>query len=42
LIAKLRERRYSGALVFEIGGDAEKMPAWLREAKEKMDAWIEG
>ncbi len=40
LIAKLRETRFGGVLMFEIGGDAEKMPGWLREGKSKMDAFV--
>ena len=40
LISKLHEARYSGVLVFEIGGDPAKMPGWLREAKCKMDAYV--
>lgn len=39
LIAALRKIEYGGVLVFEIGGDPEKMPGWLREGKQKMDAW---
>lgn len=40
LIAKLRETRFGGVLMFEIGGDAEKMPDWLRAGKRKMDAFV--
>jgi len=40
LIAKLRENRYGGILLFEIGGDADKMPGYLREGKLKMDAYV--
>ncbi len=40
LIAKLREERYGGVLMFEIGDDAEKMPGRLREGKSKMDAFV--
>ena len=41
LIAKLRELEYSGVLVFEMGGDPEKMPEWLRKGKRKMDGYVE-
>jgi len=40
LIAALRRIEYPGLLVFEIGGDPEKMPDYLRQGKEKMEAWI--
>lgn len=40
LIASLRKIEYGGVLTFEIGGDPEKMPEYLREGKEKMEAWI--
>ncbi len=40
LIAKLREARFGGVLMFEIGGETEKMPDWLREGKRKMDAFV--
>ncbi len=40
LIGKLREIEYAGVLVFEIGGDADKMPGYLRDAKSKLDGYI--
>ncbi len=40
LIGKLREVRFGGVLMFEIGGGAEKMPSWLRDGKSKMDAFV--
>lgn len=40
LIGKLRETGYRGTMVFEIGGDAEKMPEWLRDAKRKLDGYL--
>jgi sugar phosphate isomerase/epimerase len=38
LIAKLREIRYAGVLVLEIG-PMEGMERWLPEAKAKLEAW---
>ncbi len=40
LLAALHEIEYDGILLFEIGGDADKMPEYLREGKTKMDAYI--
>ncbi|MDP7019192.1 MAG: sugar phosphate isomerase/epimerase family protein [Pirellulaceae bacterium] len=37
LIAKLRETKYSGVLVFEIGGPAEEMPNFLTDAKRQLE-----
>ncbi len=40
LIAKLRETEYGGVLIFEIGGDADKMPGYLRDAKSKLEGYL--
>ncbi len=40
LIAALRRGGYTGLLMFEIGGQAEKMPGYLAEAKHKLEAWL--
>lgn len=40
LIAALRRSGYSGILMFEIGGPAEKMPGFLAEAKRKLEGWL--
>lgn len=40
LIAALREIEYDGALVFEIGGDPDAMPGYLRDGKEKLEAFL--
>jgi sugar phosphate isomerase/epimerase len=40
LIDALRATNYAGVLVFEIGGDPEKMPGYLREGKQKLDGYI--
>lgn len=40
LIAALRRIGYSGLLMFEIGGPAEKMPTYLAEAKRKLEDWL--
>jgi len=40
LIAALREIEYEGSLVFEIGGDPEAMPGYLREGKKKLEAFL--
>jgi len=40
LISALRDVRYEGALVFEIGGAPEEMPGYLREGKSKLDALL--
>ena len=40
LIAALRKIEYGGVLTFEIGGDPEKMPDYLREGKRKMEGWV--
>ena len=42
LIAKLREIRYGGALVFEIGGPPEQMPGWLSDGKRKLEGYLAG
>ena len=42
LIAALREVRYAGALVFEIGGDPDAMPGYLREGKRKLEDYMGG
>ncbi|MEZ5391444.1 MAG: sugar phosphate isomerase/epimerase family protein [Bryobacterales bacterium] len=40
LIAALRKIGYSGLLMFEIGGPADKMPDYLAEAKRKLEGWL--
>jgi len=42
LLAALHKIEYGGILLFEIGGEADKMPSYLREGKAKMDAYIAG
>ena len=37
LIAKLREVKYEGVLVFEIGGPPEEMPNYLTDAKQQLE-----
>ena len=40
LIAKLRETKYSGVLVFEIGGQPEEMPNYLTDAKRLLEKYL--
>ena len=40
LIAALRKIEYSGSLVFEIGGDPDAMPGYLREGKRKLEEYL--
>lgn len=40
LLSKLREIRYPGVLIFEIGGEGEAMPAYLRDSKQKLDGYL--
>ena len=40
LLAALGRIGYSGLLMFEIGGPAEKMPDYLAEAKRKLEGWL--
>ncbi|MCA2971534.1 MAG: sugar phosphate isomerase/epimerase [Acidobacteriaceae bacterium] len=40
IFAALREVRYQGALVLEIGGDPERMPGYLREARDRFRGWL--
>lgn len=39
LYRTLREIRYQGALVLEIGGAPERMPDYLRAARRKLSSW---
>lgn len=39
LFSVLRRIGYRGHLLLEIGGEAERMPGWLREAKAKFEAF---
>lgn len=40
LFRKLQEIRYQGLLVFEIGGDPERMPGYLAEGKLKIESYL--
>ena len=40
LLAKLRETKYGGVLVFEIGGPAEEMPRRLTDAKRQLERFL--
>ena len=40
LIERLRENRYGGVLVFEIGGPAAEMPGYLKDGKKKLEGFI--
>jgi len=40
LFAKLREIRYAGVLVLEIGGEPAKMPEYLRQARDQFAKWL--
>ncbi len=40
LIATLREIRYGGVMIFEIGGEPEKMPGYLKDAKAKLEGYL--
>ena len=40
LIRRLREIKYEGVLVFEIGGPPEEMPIYLADAKRKLDGYL--
>ena len=40
LLSKLREIRYPGVLIFELMGEGEKMPEYLRESKQKLDGYL--
>ena len=42
LITKLREVRYGGVLVFEIGGPPEEMPNYLTDAKRQLEQYLRG
>jgi sugar phosphate isomerase/epimerase len=41
LIRRLREIKYEGALVFEIGGPPAEMPTYLADAKRKLDGYLQ-
>ena len=41
LLAQLREIRYQGLLVFEIGGPPAEMPGYLADAKRIMDRYVQ-
>jgi sugar phosphate isomerase/epimerase len=36
----LTKANYKGVLILEIGGDPDKMPGYLREARDKFRAWL--
>jgi hypothetical protein len=40
LLSKLRDSRYAGVLIFEIMGEGEKMPEYLRDSKQKLDSYL--
>jgi len=40
LIAKLREVRYEGVMVFEIAGPADRMRQYLAQAKRKLEGYL--
>ncbi len=40
LIRRLREIKYEGVLVFEIGGPPAEMPTYLANAKRKLDGYL--
>ncbi len=40
LLAKLGEVGFRGCLVLEIGGDPDKMPGYLRDARDKFRRWL--
>lgn len=40
IFAQLRKVNYSGVLLLEIGGDPEKMPQYLADARDKFRAWL--
>ena len=42
LIAKLRAINYQGLLVFEIGGPVEELTGFFRDAKAKLEGYLDG
>ncbi len=40
LLSALRRIRYPGVLIFEIGGEGDKMPDYLRDSKQKLDGYL--
>ena len=40
LLSALRRIRYPGVLIFEIGGEGDKMPEYLRDSKQKLDGYL--
>ena len=40
LVRKLEKIDYRGVLIFEIGGDPERMPDYLAEGKRKLEAYL--
>jgi sugar phosphate isomerase/epimerase len=40
LLSALRRIQYPGVLIFEIAGEGDKMPEYLRDSKQKLDGYL--